>query len=112
MPLTRDTFLAARTPRIRRVEVPELDGHVHVRMMSAAERDAFEAAHLKAKDANFRARLVVATACDESGVLLFQPADAAAVGNQPAALIEPIAKAAAEFNRLTDAEVEDLRKNS
>lgn len=110
--LTREQFLAPAAPRLDSVDVPELGGVVHLRALTAGERDAFEAEHVRRKERDFRARLVAATACDADGVRLFTPADVPALSDLPATTLDPIVKAAVKLNGLSDEDVKELEKNS
>jgi hypothetical protein len=112
--LTRISFLAPQPLEKRAVVVPGL-GSCYVRAMSAGERDEFEVAHSKSRSKDFRARLVACTVCDESGDLVFQPADIPALSALSAATLQPLVTAAVEVNRLSEADVKDLEdaaKNS
>lgn len=103
MALTRDQILAKRLDLPREpVDVPQLGGEVFVRVMTAAEKDRFEADHLARKDklADFRARLVVAVACDADGLPLFTPADVPALGELSSLAIEPVVRKGLAMNGL------------
>lgn len=115
--LTRDSILAqSDLPKVK-VEVPEWGGVLWVRSMTGSERDAFEAdAYLLQKQygegigaiRNLRARLVVATACDESGQLLFTKADADAVGGKNAHALDRVFQASQRLNGMSDTAVESM----
>lgn len=99
------------------VEVPEWGGSVYVRTMTAGERDRFEAEHRRRGESgdayeDIRARLAVSTVCDESGALLFTPADVPAISRKSAKALDRIFAAAQRLNGLSSQDVEDLRKNS
>lgn len=114
MALTRSEILGKRKAyRVEEVECPGLGGTVFVRVMSAAERDRFEAEHAARRDKNtdFRARLVAAAACDESGAALFTAEDVPALGELPSDDVEPVVKAALRLNGLAADSAEDARKN-
>jgi len=80
----RERILAAPDLHRELVEVPEWGVSLYVRVMTARERDAFEAQQLtlarqdRGTD-NIRARLVVLTAVDEQGARVFGDADADAL---------------------------------
>ncbi|MEA2708369.1 MAG: hypothetical protein QOF78_970 [Phycisphaerales bacterium] len=81
--------------------------HVFVKTMTGTQRDAFEAAHLAAKKAgdelaNFRARLAVATVCNEAGELLFAASDAVRLGETHAKSLDRVWEVARRLNGLTD----------
>src|SRR4051812_49072710 len=110
--LTRDAFMAA-APALKSevVNVAGLGGSVKVRELTAGARDRFEEQHLKAKRANFRARLVAWTVVDDDGVRLFDDNDLLSLASMPASTLDPIAEAATRVNALSTAEVEELEGN-
>jgi hypothetical protein len=108
--LTRESFFALK-PEVREVKIPALGGSVYVRMMTAGDRDRFEAEQVKSGEKDFRARLAAATACDADGVLLFGPADVAALSNLPSVALDDVAKAAIELNRFSSEDVAELEGN-
>jgi hypothetical protein len=115
--LTRESFLNNGVHFKREsVDVPELGGQVHVRQISALERDQFEksiAGRGRGDVAdNMRARLVILCAVDAAGTRLFRDEDADALGGLPVSVIEPIVEAAMRLNAMTPTAVEDARKNS
>ena len=112
MQLTRESFFAVPAPKVERIEIPELGGHVWLKPMSAGDRDRFEAEHATAKQRDFRARLAVASVCDEAGSLLFGAADVPQLSKLPASALEPIVRTAVRINALTDEDIEELEKNS
>lgn len=112
MSLNRNSFLSYKDLPRKEVAIPELGGAVYVRTLTARERDAFEIANTKAHARDFRARLVVATACDEAGVDLFRVDDVAAVSNLSCSVLDPIVDAALAINRFTKGDVEAVEKNS
>ena len=114
--LTKDALLRATKLAVECVEIPELGGRVHVRELTAAERDTWEdACFRERRDAggipNLRAKLVVMCACDEQGALLFRPADAEALGRTSAVVVERIFDVALRLNRMRAKDVEELEKN-
>jgi len=109
--LTRESFFALK-PEVREVKVPALGDSVFVKQMTAGERDRFEAEHVRSGEKDFRARIAAATACDSGGVLIFGPADVAALTDLPAFVLDDVAKAAIDLNRISEADVDELAKNS
>lgn len=93
-------------------DVPMPFGTVRVYALTAREKDDFDIAHAKADGANFRARLVVATARDRSGIRMFRDADLIAISARPLPQIEPLVEAAIRVNRMSDRERGELEKNS
>lgn len=110
--LSRDQILSADDLPKQVVPVPEWGGSVYVRTMSGTERDDFESAYLKDKTKDIRARLAVATVCDEQGNALFTPADIPALGKKSSAALTRIFEAAMGLNKLTSADVDALEGNS
>lgn len=117
--LTKAQILAATDLKSEQVAVPEWGGDVLVRMMTGAERDAFEASLASTnKDgkrgnglANMRARLVAMTAVDESGSLLFSESDIDLLGKKSAAALERVFSASLRLNKMTDDSAKEVEKN-
>jgi hypothetical protein len=109
--LTRQQILAANDLPREAVPVPEWDGEVEVRAMTASERDSFEARHREAPYVDLRARLAAATICAEDGSLVFSADDVAALGAKSAAPLDRIFSVAARLSGITKQDEEDLRKN-
>lgn len=116
--LTREAILAAQDLGGEEVAVPEWGGTVRVRMMTGTERDQFETAVMRAKEAaageevNLRAMLAALTLCDAEGQALFSVADVAALGRKSAAALERVFSVASRLNAMTDRDVADLGKDS
>ncbi|MCL2710772.1 MAG: hypothetical protein FWE95_07815 [Planctomycetaceae bacterium] len=122
--LTREAIQRKRTLEIVEVDVSELGeiiNHetgererttVFVREMSVREKGLLETALVdkkgKTNTKGFRALLVIATACDADGNLIFRPEDADYIGQQPLKVIERICTAARRLNdMLLDHEQEE-----
>ncbi len=115
MILDRTSLLAAiraSTPKMESVDVPEWGGAVFVRVMSGTERDAFEEIHSKQLYRGFRARLAVATVCDDKGDLVFTPSDLAEVGDVDVVTLDRITEVATRLNGLRKAEAQALDSGS
>jgi len=117
--LTRDQILTADDILSEVVPVPEWGGEVRVRGLTGAERDRYEASLIEIQGKrrqlklhNVRARLVSLAAVDEEGRRLFDDRDVEALGKKSAAALERVASAAQRLSGLTDADVEELAKNS
>ena len=121
--LSRDQILNADDLKRDKVLVPEWgddESYLFVRTMTGAERDAFELSLLKqgkgkkqeVNRENFRARLVAATAVDESGDPIFQAADVAELGKKSSLALQRVFNVSARLNGFTDADIEELAKNS
>lgn len=122
MSLTRDQILSASDSKTEKVHVPQWGGDVHVRSLTAAERDQWEEAQLErskkrgvesvsVRMANSRARLVAFTCCDEQGNRLFTDDDVARLSQKSAAAVVLVYNVAARLSGLTDDDIEDLAKN-
>lgn len=115
MALTRDEILAARDLATISVDVPEWGGVVHLRPLTGRERDKFETETLAKGEGNetvdVRARLVVAMACDEDGVLLFSPEDVDAVAAKSGRALDRLFPRAAKLSGMSKSDIADLAKN-
>lgn len=112
--LNRDAILKADDLKKEVVKVPEWGGEVIISTMTGYARDAWEQHLVQSKDGaliNVRARLVVATAVDEKGNRLFTEDDVIALGEKSVAALERCVKVAQRLNRLTESELDDLKKN-
>jgi len=121
--LGRKLLLAKEECKIEKVKLESGD-YVFVRQMSGRDRDRWESSILKRVEKagkvtmeqnleDFRAKLVVATVCDEKGILLLQPADAPILSqNMTARSLEVIVEAAQKLNKITEEDKENLTKNS
>jgi len=120
LPLTREVILGIRDSRMELVEIPEWQGDMYIRSLTAAERDAWEASIVSIDDqgnrqsnmANLRARLVVRTACLVDGSPLFMESDAEILGSKSAAAVDRAFAVAARLSGITDRDVKELEKYS
>lgn len=115
--LSKADILGADDIRVELVEVPEWGGTVGVRVMSGADRDAYEIAIYETRKAgkdnqNVRAQLVAMTAVDESGARLFGVADIRALGAKSAAALDRVFAVAQRINRLRAEDMKELAGNS
>jgi|TARA_R100000734_G_C3316578_1_gene109134 hypothetical protein len=110
--LDRDAILNVVDLKPEVVEVPEWGGSLYIRMLTASERDKFEASCVgtgkKQNLTNIRARLVVLCACDEAGERLFTDADAEALGRKSAAAVDKVFGACSKLNGFSSQDIEDL----
>jgi hypothetical protein len=101
--------------KVESIEVPEWGLTVQVRELTAGQRDKFEGEQVSAtgpeKFKNFRARLVVLTACVPGGRLLFTEDQVNDVASLPASGVDKVFDAACRLNRLLKEDVESLEKN-
>jgi len=121
--LDRESLLLKQVLAIEKVELGE-GAYVFVRQMTGRERDQWEQSLMKEVKTkkgmgefvrsleDFRAKLAVHTVCDEHGVNLLKPNDAALLSmNMGAARLELIVNKAQELNKITEEDKEDLVKN-
>lgn len=111
MTLSRDAILAAKDVTMEVVEIPEWGGSVNVRVMTAGDRDAFEAEVQGRGMERIRSRLAIRTVCDDAGQPLFTLEDEAKLSEKSAAALSRIFNVAARINHLLPDDVENLRKN-
>lgn len=116
--LNRDAILQANDLPTERVEVPEWDGEVIVRGLTAAERDQFEQSivETRGKDTrvnlrNIRAKLVALTVVDEEGNRIFRDEDVELLGRKSATAINRIFEVAQRLSGLRPEDVDELAGN-
>lgn len=114
--LTKSDILKVNDLKIEKVPVPEWGGYVLIRSLAASELDDFEASILTedgSKDySNVRARFVSRCLIDESGNVLFNEEEAGMLGEKSAAAVDRIYDAATKLNGRSQADMEELAKNS
>ena len=120
--LSRDQILKAEDLVTERVEVPEWGGFAIVRSLTGAERDQFEISGLRQKKGNietdlgkminFRSRLVSLTLVDDEGNRLFSNSDVELLSQKSASAINRIFEVSRKLSGLSEADVDDLEKNS
>lgn len=110
--LSRDAIFSAEDIRMERVDVPEWNGVLYVRVITGGERDEFEAtmhdARGKLKRDNIRARFVALTACSANGAPLFEPGDVDKLTRKSAAVLDRVFTAAMKLNGMLKEEVDAL----
>ena len=121
--LTRADILGANDITKEKVECPEWGGYVYVKALSAAERDAWEnsmfeikqkhgqAPEMIPKRENTRARFCAISMVDESGTLLFSPADVLALGAKSARALDRVFAVAQRLSGLSNDDMDILEKN-
>ena len=119
--LRRKVLDASDLPR-KKVHVAEWDVDVWVRTLTGAERDKLEVEWIKRRklmarndsdNTDFRAFVACWTLCDESGVKIFDThSDVNALTKKSGAALQSIWNVAAELNRFTESDVEELAGNS
>ena len=110
---SRDDVLNATDRKLIFVPIPEWgeDGGVYVRTMTAGERDAWEMREQGTRVPRIRASLVAASACDESGSLIFTPDDVKALQERAAGPMQRIFNAITDLNQVSRTDVGELEKN-
>lgn len=117
--LTAEDILGANDLETERVEMPEWNGHVFVRGLTGAERDAFEQSMIERKTRgrktstelkldNIRASLVARSTVDASGRRLFSDAQVEALGAKSAAALDRLYEVASRLSGLGSKDVEEL----
>jgi len=122
--LNREGLLRREELKIHKVELGN-DDFVYVRQMSARAKDRWEQSLLRqvtGEDGkidyvrsldDYKAKLAVATVCDEEGNLILSPEDYAVLSeNMTAAKLEKIIDVAQELNRIDEADKDAMVKNS
>lgn len=117
MSLTKEQILAAQDIRIEKLHVPEWGGDVHVKALTAAERDAYEMSILevgsngrvkKVRLERVRLNLVSASLVDADGKQLFSTREVEALGKKSAAAINRIVEKAQQLSGVSDDDIEEL----
>lgn len=122
--LGRESLLAKEELKIVKVPLNKKD-FVFVRQMTGRERDKYgESLSTKVKDtsgeihyeqnlADFHAKMIVYTLCNEKGELLLEPGDYAELNqNMSAKSLQTISDAAQKLNKISDEDKDALVKNS
>lgn len=114
----RDDILATDDSKVIALQIPEWNRKVHLRVLSGAERDRFEASIApdpktgrKAMD-NFRGRFAALVLCDEKGERVFTDQDAVHLGRKSAQALDRILAAGMRHNELDAAAVEEAEGKS
>lgn len=111
--LSRDAFLAIKRPDPVMVNLP--DGVIYVRVMTAREREQYEAVIRKKTESgnadDVRAEIVRRCACDADGNLMFTADDLPLLADLPFTVINPIFEAATDANSMQAGAVEQAEKN-
>lgn len=116
--LSRDQILNKPDLLTEVVSVPEWGGDVMVKAITGAQRDQYEASLFAgAKNTrnytNIRAKLVAISIVDEKTEKpLFSLGDIEALGNKSAAGLDKVFTVAQRLSGLTQADVDELAKNS
>jgi hypothetical protein len=105
--LSRDQIFSFDDLPIKEVYVDEWKGSVGIRTFSA--RDARKLTDF-ANDPDFNVKLLILAVCDEKGDPLWTEADAEELSKKPLDVINSIALAIMDHNRLSSKKVDDIEK--
>jgi hypothetical protein len=116
--LTRDQIIEADDTKYDIVSCPEWGGDVRLKSISGTKRDNYEASLIdergpsrKMNLRNARAKLIILTACDETGRPLFTTEDLRALGAKNAAPLDRLFDAAQKLTGMSKDDVEKLTEN-
>jgi hypothetical protein len=118
--LDRDDILDYDDIKVEVVPVPEWGPKAAVRLkvLSAAERDAFEASTVTVKGgkqkpnlANLRARLVARCMVNGKGERVFQSGDVARLGNKSSKALDRLFAKCQEINGFSEKDIEELTED-
>jgi hypothetical protein len=109
---TRDSFLGANTRPTIKLDIPELEGGVHLRQLSGAEMVEVYGAEGKERRAEDILPAVAALSlCDEHGARLFKADEWPLLYEaHPTHVLSPIVDKALEINRMTKGAAEAAKK--
>lgn len=116
--LTKEAILKSDDLVTEEVEVPEWGGKVLVRTFQGTQKDKFEQKIMTSPGESvdmegMRALLISLTVVDEDGNLIFDNnGDVEALGKKSALALDRVFDVAKRLNALTNADVEELGKNS
>lgn len=112
-------ILQAQDRKYEDVPVPEWGGEVRIISLTGVGRDDFEASvvedrgkDVKVNTRNLRAKLVAATATDESFNLLFTPDQVSALGEKNGAILDRLFTVAQRLAGMSKSDVEQMVGNS
>ena len=120
MLLSKSQILAADDLPRELVNVPEWNGDVYVKALTAKERDDYEAGFVVQKGgavksidlANVRARLVAMTIVDESGIRMFNDMEVFDLGRKSATALNRVYEVAKRLSGISQSDEEEMVKNS
>ena len=121
--LTREQIAAARDGEVEAVSVAEWgDEPVYLRVMSAGERDHFEADILRRREVGkedvgaiidgVRTMLLARCLCDSEGVLLFDDDSLSILAEKSSVVVDRLNATAKRINKFDEKDVEELVGNS
>lgn len=111
-----DKILQADDLQTETVRIDEWDATVHVRELTAAERDAYEQSIVAREGEpmnlrNIRARLVALTLVDDKGERIFTDEQAEALGRKSGRVLDRLFDVAQRLNKMRKQDVEDVKGN-
>ena len=117
--LTAASILEQPTLIIETLEVPEWNGKIRLKHLSAKERDDFESSMVKVtrsgrqqmNNENFRARLVQLAAVKADGSPLFTRHDIKTLGSLPAAGLQRVFNKINEMSAFSEDDLKDLTED-
>lgn len=116
--LTASQILEQPTLVTEVLDVPEWGGAVRVKMLSARERDEFEASTVEFKNgqqrpniANLRARLVQLAVVGEDGRRMFTRHDIKTLGELPAAGLQRVFNKVQEMSAISEKDMEEMAED-
>ncbi len=113
--LTKEQILAANDLDTVTIEVPEWNGTVKLRMLSAQERIQWEQEVFPdgvVDTAKFLTALVARSLVDDDNVRIFSDGDLDAIGAKNPAVIARLREAAAKLNKIGANDQKESEKNS
>ena len=118
MYLNKEQILGAKDLTHEDVEVKEWGGTVRVRVMTGAERDAFEQSVFNSKGKDgvgnvklYRSKLLVSTLVDEDNKRMFTDKDIETLGAKSSVPIDKLATVAMKVNGLLATDIDEVVKN-
>jgi hypothetical protein len=113
--LTRDQILSAEDRRSVEVDVPEWGGRVRLAEMTAKQRDSYETAVVKAREAdeplNLRAAYVCRCLVDEDDQPLFALSDLEDLSAKAGGVLDRLFLEAVKLNQQTKEATDELPKD-
>lgn len=117
--LSRDQIFAVSDIETEEVFIPQWNGTVRVKGLTAAERDEYEAGvmqqrgkNIELNRRNIRAKLVALAVVDADGNRVFGDTDVDALGNKAAGALDLIYGVASRLSGFSAEDEEELAKNS
>lgn len=104
-------ILAASDLPQEAVAVSEWDCTVHIRTLTAAQRDKFEEMCSVNRYGNVRARLVALCMVDDGGQRIFADKEIDALGDKSGRVLDRLFEVASRMNGFSAADAEELEKN-